>query len=341
MGIRRCSLPVLAVIALAMAACSSDELQAPPEPAEGTLTVDASTGWAYASLADETPVAVTDPTTSTGWDIGFNATRVMLNGGAAGPAGVRGYCICQNALSTDEQIVAMTAEAELADLEAVAVADIPPAESFETDALVTAIRGWFGGTGAAATAETGKAWLLRLEDGASYAKLRIVSLASPTASNAGQVTLEYALQPAGDQPFGPIQSITLDASSPTSLDLNTGSTAPAEGTWDLRLEGFTLRLNSGESGAGSAGAAETTEDFDAITTANVDSRAYQVDGFGGVFTSHPWYRYNLTGENRIHPTFDVFLIQRGDEVYKVQLIDYYSTTGEPRRITFRYAKLTD
>jgi hypothetical protein len=60
-----------------------------------------------------------------------------------------------------------------------------------------------------------------------------------------------------------------------------------------------------------------------------------------VFNSHPWYRYNLTGENIIHPTFDVYLVKRGDDVYKVQLINYYGAAGEPRHVTFRYARLTE
>jgi hypothetical protein len=116
---------------------------------------------------------------------------------------------------------------------------------------------------------------------------------------------------------------------------------PAEGTWDLSLDGFTIRLNGGVSGSGAAAAAETTEDFEAIATASTDPRAYLQDNFGGVFNSHPWYRYNLTGENIIHPTFDVYLVKRGDDVYKVQLINYYGAAGEPRHITFRYARLTE
>jgi hypothetical protein len=101
-----------------------------------------------------------------------------------------------------------------------------------------------------------------------------------------------------------------------------------------------IRLNGGVSGTGLAAATTTADDFAAVTTAAVDSRAFQQDGFAGVFASHPWYRYNLTGENIIHPTFDVFLVRRGDAVYKVQLTDYYGPAGEPRRITVRYARLT-
>jgi hypothetical protein len=336
----RAVLPCVAL--LIVLACSSDEIEAPPQQTEGTLTVDASTGWAFASIADERVVSVTDPTTSGDWDVGFNATRAMLNGGAAGPGDAVGYCICQNAGATDAEIVAMTADAELPDFDAVTEADIPDdPKSFESETLQTAINGWYTGTGATAVAEADAAWLVRLQDGTSYAKLRVTSLAGPTDTHAGDVTIEYAVQPTAEAAFEATQTVTLDASSLVSLDLNIGSTTPAEGEWDLSLEGFTLRLNSGVSGSGAAGATPSPEPFAAITTAAVDSRAYQVDAFAGVFGTHPWYKYNLTGENIIHPTFDVYLVKRGSEVYKVQLIDYYSTAGEPRNISFRYAKLTE
>ncbi|MGH7579927.1 MAG: HmuY family protein [Gemmatimonadales bacterium] len=329
------------IIALFATACASDELSAPPEPAGNTLTVDASAGWAFASVADESLVSVSDPAASAAWDVGFNATSVMLNGGAAGPGGVTGFCLCQNAGASDADIIAMTAEAELADFDAVSAADIPVESSFETETLQPAIQGWYGGTGAGAVAAPEQAWLLRLEDGTSYAKLRVTALAGPTDAHAGQVTLEYAVQPAADAAFEAVQTVTLDASSATGLDLNTGSTAPAAGEWDVSLEGFTLRTNGGVSGSGAVGATPSPEPFEAVTTAAVDSRAYQADRFAGVFGSHPWYKYNLTGENIIHPTFDVYLVKRGADVYKVQLIDYYSTAGEPRNISIRYALLTE
>ena len=329
-----CSLP-------ALNACSSDEIEAPPAPVEGELTLDASTAWAYVSLADGEAVTVGNPALEPGWDIGFNATRVMLNGGAAGPGGVAGHCLCQNAAASDAQIVAFTPTGELPAFEAVTSADIPDDSEFEPDLLVPAVRNWYTGTGATAVAAPENTWLVRLQDGTSFAKLHVTALTAPTAEHAGQVTFEYAVQPAADQGFQPTQTVTLDASSPASVDLNTGSTAPAEGAWDLALEGFTIRLNGGVSGSGTAAAAVATEEFSSVTTASTDPRAYLQDNFGGVFNSHPWYRYNLTGENIIHPTFDVYLIKRGADVYKVQLINYYGTAGEPRHITFRYAQLTD
>jgi hypothetical protein len=331
----------LASLLLPAIACSSDEINAPPQTPEGTITVDASTGWAYASLGEGGVVSVGDPTSSTDWDLGFNATRAMLNGGAAGPGGVVGYCVCQNEGASDEEVVAMTADAELADYEAVTAADIPAASSFEAEALQTAISGWYSGTGAGAAAEDDAAWLLRLSDGTSYAKLRVGELAGPTAEHAGTVTVEWAVQPTAEAAFEPAQSITLDASTLTRLDLNTASLSPSDTDWDISLEGFDLRVNGGVSGSGQAAATPSPEPFLDITTAATDPRAYQVDGFAGVFGSHPWYRYNLTGENIIHPTFNVYLIKRGDEVYKVQLIDYYSTAGDPRNISVRYTRLTE
>jgi hypothetical protein len=334
------ALPCVALLLLS--ACASDEIEAPQQQTDGTLSVDASTGWAFASISDESIVTVSDPAASSEWEIGFNATGVMLNGGAAGPGGVVGHCICQNAGATDAEIVAMTADAELPDFDALTEADIPDdPKSFESETLQTAINGWYSGTGAAAVAEPDAAWLVRLQDGTSYAKLRVTSLAGPTDTHAGEVTIEYAVQPSAEAAFEATETVTLDASSLATLDLNTGSVTPAEGEWDLSLEGFTLRLNSGVSGSGATGATPSPEPFAAVTTAAVDSRAYQVDAFAGVFGTHPWYKYNLTGENIIHPTFDVYLIKRGSEVYKVQLIDYYSPAGEPRNISFRYTKLTE
>jgi hypothetical protein len=332
---------LLVATPLLITACSSDEIDAPPDQTEGTLTVDASTGWAFASIADEGVVSVSDPATSADWDIGFNATRVMLNGGAAGPGGVLGYCVCQNAAATDAEVIAMTADGELADFDAVSAADIPPEASFESEVLQTAIAGWYSGTGASAVAEADRAWLVRLQDGTSFAKIRVTSLSAPTASHAGEVTIEYALQPTAEAAFEAVQTVTLDASAPSALDLNTGSTTPTDAEWDLSLDGFTLRLNGGVSGSGAAAATPSPDPFVAITTAAVDSRAYQLDAFAGVFGSHPWYRYNLTGENIIHPTFDVYLVKRGADVYKVQLIDYYSPAGDPRNISFRYTRLTE
>lgn len=339
--LRRSPLPLLlCLVAFGVAACSGDEIQAPADPIEGTLTVDASQGWGYASLASQQAVVIADPAASADWDIGFNATSVMLNGGVAGPGGVSAYCLCQNAGATDAELLAMTAESEVGDFDGVTAAQIP-ASGFESERYVPAVDGWHTGSGASAIAATDKVWLLRLAGETSFAKFHVLSLEAPTATHPGRVTVEFAVQPAADAPFGPAQTVTVDAASPVSLDLDAGAITTDPALADLRFDGWTLKLNGGAGGTGKAAAAASTEAFAAITTASIDSRAYKADAFAGVFNSHPWYKYNLTGDHRITPTFDVYLLKRGDDVYKVQLVGYYGPAGETRRISFRYARLTN
>ena len=183
-------------LALAATACSDSEGPAGPEiPVTSSITVDASAGWAYVDFTGATaaPIAIGTAGESANWDLGFNATSVVANGGTNGPGGVLVHCICKNASATDQQVMAFSAANQLAAFEAVTAAQIPSASS---------------------------AW-------------------------------------------------------------------------------------------------------------NADA-----------FTTAKWYRYNLTGnDHQVWPTFEVYLIQRGGEVYKVQLTNYYGPGGEPRRISFRYAKL--
>ena len=178
---------------LGVAACARDEITLPPAAPVGQLTVNASAGWVYVDLATGTVVPQTTAATSTTWDLGFSATNVVVNGGAAGPAGMMAYCLCQNAAATSAAILAMTPTSQADAFARVNLTSVPPATT----------PGW--------SAET--------------------------------------------------------------------------------------------------------------------------------FATSKWYKYNLSGDNRISPTFDVYLVRRGAVVYKLQLVDYYGPAGETRRISFRYAKV--
>ena len=100
-------------------------------------------------------------------------------------------------------------------------------------------------------------------------------------------------------------------------------------------------MNGGVSGSGKGGAASLATPFASVTNpGEAPASVYRADGYGGVFAQKRWYRYNITGtDNQIWPTYDVYLVKRGTEVYKVQLINYYSASGDPRHITFRYEKV--
>ncbi len=338
-------------LALALPACDSDDIteprnQQPDGPAE--IRVDASQDWAFVALGDEAKqVTVTDPASSTGWDIAFFGTAVMLNGGAAGPGSVVAHCLCANAGLTDAQVGALTAQAGLAAFEAVTVEDIPSdAGAWESDALVPALQGWYAYDPVAhvVSANPDRVWKLRTADGQGYAKLHVTQIDGATQAEAGQVTIEYAVQPGSGAPMGEAQSATVDVSGGARVyfSLTQGAVSDAS-DWDLLFEGWTIRLNGGVSGSGAAGAVVVDEPFDGITDASDMGTLYRGDTYGGAFAAHPWYRYNITGQDhQIWPTYDVYLVKRGSEVYKIQLISYYEpTTGKSRHVTMRYERLAD
>ena len=326
----------VAVLLSALVAC--DSVTDPPALVEGEFTVDASTSWKYVSLSDSAVVTPGSPRESSAWDIAFFSTNVTLNGGPAGPGGVSAYCICQNASSTPAQILAMTAESERADFEA--VTSVPAGAAFTTDVLTPAMTAWYTGSPGGATAAPGRVFLVRLSDGTSFAKVHVIGVV-PSASGSAfnSVTLEYAVQTSAAAAFGATKTITVNANS--NVDLNTDAQSVASPNWDIRLEGLTLLVNSGVSGPGQAAVADGTASFAETTTASTQPQAYRTDRYAGVFGTSPWYRYNLAGDNRISPTFDVYLIRRGSAVYKLQVLDYYSDTGAPRNITFRYQQIAN
>ena len=344
--IRRALLPIAAVAVLA--ACNEDEITNPDNttPTQ-TITTDSAGTWVFLRLDDEAQkVTVPTPTASTGWHMGFNGTSVMLNGGAAGPGGVSGYCICQNATATNEQIAAMTPATELADFEAVTAEDIPAAEEFITDDLNPAIFGWYNGTpGTSATVNAGQTFLISQGSGGSrlLGKFHVLSIASPTATSPGTVTIEWGMQSTPGGAFTIDTAVLATDTGVVHVDLNANAAASAS-DWDLKIDGWMIQLNSGASGTGTwkALSAEGTP-FATITkefAAGPPEQTFKTDVFSGVFASNRWYKYNITGtDNQIWPTYNVYLLSIGAEVYKVQLISYYNTGGSSRFITVRYARI--
>lgn len=341
---RRLPVLVLALSLLPLAgACDGDPVGVGDEdPGYDSLTVDASAGWALVALGDPaSTMTVADPGSSDVWDMGFFATSVMLNGGAAGPGGVVGYCLCQQGDPSDAEVMAMTAESELDDFLAVSAADLPADDAWVADELAAAISGWYDYdvVAHAVTPAPDNVWLMRSASGGAWAKIHVVDIQDATQTDAGKVTFELAVQTSQGAPFDPTVSVTLDAAGGAAyLDLETGAEVGAADDWDVMLEGWDVRVNGGVSGDGQAGAVLSGESFAAITDAsNVPAVVYAGDAFGGAFVTSEWYRYDLAGGHQIWPTFQVFLVRRGDTVYKVQLVGYYGEAGASRQITFRYA----
>lgn len=341
---------VLGMLAAALfggfAACSESDPAGPEGDGEpAALTVDASEAWVLVELGDEAQtVTAEDPQSSTEWDLGFFATDVMLNGGAAGPGEVSGYCVCQNASATDDEIRAMTADSELEDFRSVDASALPDSvEAWVSDALAPAIDGWYAYDPQThvVSAASENVWKVRTASGSSYAKFHVTALDGATMEHAGQITIEYAVQSEQGSAFGSVETATVDVSGGAiRFDLETGAEVAGDAEWDLLFEGYDIRVNGGVSGDAQAGAALADGSFGEIVDASdLPEGVYQGDAFGGAFVEHAWYRYNLQDQHQIWPTYDVFLVQREDEVYKIQLTNYYGQTGETRQITFRYARV--
>jgi hypothetical protein len=331
---------------LVLAACSESDPTGPGSTnKEPTMTVAASAAWSFVSFGtNPTEVPVASASESAAWDVAFFGTSVMLNGGAAGPGGVVGYCVCGNSKLTDLQVKDLKAESQRASFDAVSASQIPQADSlWQSDVLSPAITGWYRYDMAThqVAGNPAQSFYVRTSDGVSFAKFRVVKIEEATRTSAGKVTFEYALQPTKGAPMGATRSVVVrvPASGRLAYDFNSGTESTSG--WDVAFEGFNVRVNGGVSGSAQGGAVAVTTPFAEIADASAPpATVYKSDAFGGVFDAKKWYRYNITGtDHQIWPTYDVFLIKRGTAVYKIQLINYYNAAGEGRHITFRYAKV--
>lgn len=345
---------VLSVTALAAFGCESDET-GPGNPINvvGTAEINASstTQFVYFNLGTGGVVTVANPTTSSDWDLAIRRYEVRLNGGAVGPKDVSGFNLANNATATAQQVLAFTPENQAAAFGAVVETQIPATGSFVTETLTANPLGWlsFGAQGPVANSQA--AWKVRRTAGGGFALARITGLTMSGASQQtavlSTVTVEYRYQPAGGT-LGAKQAVILDRSSGTgAVDLSTGTAvAPTGCAWDLRANAdFSIVVNT----ACNVGTAplDAAESFDGITRAdNALSYGAFLAGLSGAvpFTTalddpRGPFLYNLAGDNRLSPTYNIYLVKVGSEIYKLQLIGYYSATGASGYPTIRYARI--
>lgn len=331
---RYASTATIAATLLGAIACSDDD---PTGPGGGggesrTIEVNAVNGWTYLNLESNSTVTVAEPSASEAWDMAFNGTAVMLNGGAAGPGGVSAACDCST--WTLAEVEDMTAESELPRFEAATALSIPAASAFVTDNLLPAVTEWYtGSAGTTASANSAATFLVRQGDPATFLKFRVTSISGASLSAPGDVTIEYALQDGAD--FGTVETRTVTvADDQVYVSLTNGGGSAA--SWDLLLDGWTVRVNGGVSGSGGVRALRLDVPFatvDMATAGAIPASVYAGDSYGGIFVDYPWQVYSGPPLHQVFPTFDVYYVKRGDDVYKVQLTSYYNAGGEARYVT--------
>lgn len=157
-----------------------------------TFTIDATNreAWTYFSFATGDVVEVEDAENSDAWDIGFQRTKVILNGGISGPG--MGSAV----MLTETTFEAVTAA---------------PADGYREDTedslaiVVQSEKGWYIYTGPPTH------WILPLEDrvfvikaaDGTFAKVQFVGYYKDNENkvDGGFVTFKYVHQPDGSQNF--------------------------------------------------------------------------------------------------------------------------------------------
>ena len=157
-----------------------------------TFTIDATNreAWVYFSFATGDVVEVEDAENSEAWDIGFQITKVKLNGGISGP-GMGSVVMLTE--TTFEAVTAAPADGYKADTEDT-LAIVPQSE-----------KGWYIYTGPPTH------WILPLEDrvfvlkaaDGTFAKVQFVGYYKDNENkkDSGFVTFKYVHQPDGSPNF--------------------------------------------------------------------------------------------------------------------------------------------
>ena len=339
------SLGAVLALSTVLVACEDDVTDIPDPPVEGEITIDASNpvAFTYFSFTDGGAVVpVTDPSTDA-WDMAFRRFTVKLNGGVSGPGSVAGLNLENNAALDSAAVLALT-EADADSSFAAVTEDDLAGAIFIEDAIVADPAAWlfFGPMGPAANPTA--AWKMRLRNG-EHGLVRAIGL---TLGPAVTATFEMRHQPLSGT-LGTVDTLTVDLTSGAAfIDIQTASSVlPAGCNHDLQVMPLFGDLAITVNDACGVGTfpLDVSEDFSAVTVADdapeygaflsVTAGAFPAgfDGPEGVF----WY--NIDGSMRLFPTQNVFLVQVGTAVYKVQMTDYYNSTGDSGFPTMRFEQL--
>ena len=276
------------------------------------------------------------------WDIALRRYEIRLNGGVTGTKGVLGYSVANNATATDPQILAYTLDNTLTTFDNIREAQIPPDASFQSDRLVENTTGYLN-LGGVPTANGTAYWKVRTATG-GFALVRVSAIALSPQFALQSVTIESRIQTGAT--LGAPQTLTVPiANAPVSVSVATNQVvaAPNGCNWDLRVtpQSFGISVNSACNVGTYPGGSSPT--FAAATTASdAPQYAAYLAGLTGpipnsITANDAPFRYNLEGTNRLHPTFNTYLVKTGARVYKLQVINYYNAAGAGGWPTLRYA----
>lgn len=309
----------------------------------GPINASSTDTLVYFSFASGTTV----PRTAD-WDLAFRRFELRLSSPAIGGSANRtvlGVGLDNNKNATNDQVLAFTPANTRDAFDAVRADQIPADSVFVAERLSENRQGLFT-FGGIPTANAANYWKLRLADG-SFALMRATRIRFTPQFQVDTLYLETRLQTGST--VGAAQTLALTPQSQVrSINVRTNSVVTPNGcNWDFSFNPaanqLAITLNTACNVGSYPGPASPT--FANATTAN-DAPQYaeflsQLVGPipNSVFDTSAPFRYNLAGNDRLHASFNTYLVKTGERVYKLQVTDYYSDIGAAGFPTIRYARI--
>jgi HmuY protein len=338
-----------AALLLALSACGESETP-PVDPTTGTglvlnqvvtsspLNASSTDTLVYFSFETRTLVPRAGQ-----WDIALRRFEVRVNGGVTGTAGVTGYSFGNNKAATPSQVLAFSNVNTLAAFDSIRDAKIPADSFFKADRLIPNANAFLNLGAGVPTANTAAFWKVRRANG-SFALMRVTSIvfAGRALTSVG---FESRTQ-TGSTLSAPRAFTITTGSTPVSIDLASGTPVTPSGcNWDLVLTPavYEIALNT-SCGAGTYPGAATPGFAGGAAASDAPEYAPYLSVLTGPIpnsiedVSGP-FRYDLSGDQRLSPTFNTYLIRNGTKVYKMQVVGYYGTSGSGGFPTLRYARI--
>lgn len=348
----RRALMVLPVAALAgLAACESEADPTGPgagvrEPAINeivtTQPLNASSNdtLVYFSFSNGTLVPRTGD-----WDVALRRYEVRLASPATGAAKtVLGYTLANNASATSTEVLAFTPTNTRAAFDAIRDAQVPADSLFVTDRLADNPQGHIV-LGNIPVANAAQFWKVRLANG-QFAVMRNARIKF-TGFVTDTIYIESRLQTGNT--LGAVQTLAVAPGGQTrAISLTSNSVVTPSGcNWDLQFNPdprqLAITVNTACNVGTYPGSASPT--FAAATTASDAPTfvAYLSQLVGpipnSILDTKAPFRYDLTGQQRLHPAYNTYFAKIGTRVWKFQVIDYYSNTGVAGYPTLRYSRI--
>jgi hypothetical protein len=279
------------------------------------------------------------------WDLALRRYEVRLNSPAnGGTKNVLGYTLANNQNATNAEVLAFTRASTLAAFDGLRDAQIPADSQFVTDRLANNPQGHIV-LGGIPVANAAQFWKVRLANGQfavmRNARIRFTGFVTDT------IYIESRLQTGST--LGPVQTIAVAPGGTTrAISLTTNAVVTPNGcNWDVQFNPdqrqLAITVNTACNVGTFPGTASPT--FAAVTSASDAPQyaAYLSQLVGpipnSILDTKAPFRYDLTGQQRLHPAFNTYFAKIDTRVWKFQVIDYYSNTGAPGFPTIRYARI--